>query len=485
MPGAIVEAFRRIERDQPTRPLIYLPAAERAITAVELARTSAAIKAALDAARVAPQSVVGAALGNRPSAIAAFLACADRGHPFLPIDGGTAPEEIALIGRRLNAAALLLTYPIPVSGFQTLHSLADDMTLAIADDGPPGPALDASVLKLTSGTTGVPRATLTSEAALVLDTRTLMDAMGIGADDIQIAAIPLSHAYGFGNLLVPLLLQGTAIVMREAFVPQRLPEDARVVGARVFPGVPFMFDFFGEHPPPDGWPPTLTTLLSAGARLGGTTVDRFRDAFGIKVHSFYGTTETGGICYDAGHDRVTEGTVGRPLNSVSVSLVAHGDAPPGGGRVLVRGQGVVTAYADGIDPDVFVDGGFLTGDLGAFDAEGRLVLSGRVSPFVNVAGRKVQPSEVERVLRDVEGLVDVRVFGVADGRRGEHLVAFLVMRRARPSVVDLRRFCAARLASYKIPRQFVFMDEIPLTSRGKIDRAALDAAARATGTGML
>jgi len=484
MASAIVEAFRRIERDHPTRPLMYLPGAHRVITAADLAQMSASLGAVLDAARVAPGRVVGAALGNRPSAIAAFLACAERGHPFLPIDGGTATAELGHIGRRLNAAALMLATAEPVLGFQTRQAVGH-VTLVITDDPPAGPAHNASVLKLTSGTTGVPRATLTSEAALVLDTRTLMDAMGIGADDIQIAAIPLSHAYGFGNLLVPLLLQGTAIVMREAFVPQRLPEDARAVGARVFPGVPFMFDFFGANPPPGGWPPTLTTLMSAGARLGHATVDRFRAEFGIKIHSFYGTTETGGICYDAGDDAVTEGNVGRPLKSVTVSLMPHDGAPPGGGRVLVRGPGVVTSYADGVDPEVFVEGGFLTGDLGAFDGMGRLVLSGRMSPFVNVAGRKVQPGEVEAVLREVEGMVDVRVMGLADDRRGEHLVAFLVMRSAPPSVVHLRRFCATRLASFKIPRVFVFLDEIPLTSRGKLDRTALDAAARAASTGML
>ena len=482
--SAIVEAFRRIERNSPARPLIYVPAAHRVVTAVDLARMSATLGAALDGLRLPLGSVIGMALGNRPSAVAAFLACAERGHPYLPIDGGTATDQIADIGRRLNAAALMLASAEPVPGFQSRRTVGD-VTLAVAEEPPARPRYDASVLKLTSGTTGVPRATLTSEAALVLDSSTLMDAMGIGPDDTQVAAIPISHAYGFGNLLVPLLLQGTAMVMREAFVPQRLPEDARAVGARVFPGVPFMFDFFGQHPPPGGWPPTLTTLLSAGARLGQATVDRFHAEFGLKVHSFYGTTETGGICYDADDDAVREGTVGRPLLGVRVSLTPHDGAPPGGGRVLVSGPAVATSYADGRDPEVFADGGFLTGDLGAFAPDGRLVLSGRVSPFVNVAGRKVQPREVEQVLREIENMLDVRVMGVADERRGELLVAFLVVRGARPSVVELRRFCATRLASFKIPRGFVFLDEIPLTARGKSDRAALDAAARAASTGML
>ena len=81
-------------------------------------------------------------------------------------------------------------------------------------------------------------------------------------------AIPMSHAYGLGHLLVPALIHGSALLLRDAFVPHRLPGDVRRVGARVYPGVPFMFDHFAENPPVGGWPPTLTHLITAGAPIG-------------------------------------------------------------------------------------------------------------------------------------------------------------------------------------------------------------------------
>jgi acyl-CoA synthetase (AMP-forming)/AMP-acid ligase II len=143
--------------------------------------------------------------------------------------------------------------------------------------------------------------------------------------------------------------------------------------------------------------------------------------------------------------------------------------------VLVRGPAVIEAYADDVDCDSFVSGGFLTGDLGTLNPSGQLRLSGRISSFVNVAGRKVQPDEVERVLRRHDGIADVRVLGAADARRGEQLVACIVTGGRTPSVIELRQFCAARLAAYKIPRSFVFLDEIPLTERGKTDRNRLRA----------
>ena len=92
----------------------------------------------------------------------------------------------------------------------------------------------AAALKVTSGSTGLPKATFTRESQLVADTVHITTAMDIGPDDCQIAAIPISHAYGLGNLVMPLLLQGTAIVLREAFIPQQLHADATTYGARVF-----------------------------------------------------------------------------------------------------------------------------------------------------------------------------------------------------------------------------------------------------------
>jgi len=123
-----------------------------------------------------------------------------------------------------------------------------------------------------------------------------------------------------------------------------------------------------------------------------------------------------------------------------------------------------------------MDGGFLTGDLGALGGDGRLRLKGRVSAFVNVAGRKVQPEEVEATLRAHPLVTDARVFGLPDKRRGEQLAACVVPRSGPPAlgVVALRAFCADRLAAYKIPRVLVLVPELPRDERGKISRSALE-----------
>src|SRR5262249_36402328 len=156
-----------------------------------------------------------------------------------------------------------------------------------------------------------------------------------------------------------------------------------------------------------GWPPRLQRLISAGAPLAPATVRAFHDRFGMKVHSFYGSSETGGIAFD-GDDAIDgSGTVGRPLPGVAVTIR---DA-----RIHVRSDAVSSGYVDA-PGDAFVDGGFVTADCGEWDAQGRLLLRGRVSSFVNVAGRKVQPGEVEAVLRTMPGVADARVVAAPDPR---------------------------------------------------------------------
>jgi long-chain acyl-CoA synthetase len=476
MPSEIVDAFTRIRRNNPEQPLIYLPATDAIVTATMLWDASERLGLALDRGRVNPRSLLVAAVGNRPAFLALFLCCRRRGQPLLPLDGATTAAEVASTASHFGAAAIVTASEQPLTGYGERTPLEMALTLARADRDPGDSRHgDAAILKMTSGSSGVPRATRTTESALVADSSTLMPAMDVRDGDVQIAAIPLSHSYGLGNLVGPLFLFATPLVLRDAFVPQRLPDDARRYGARAFPGVPFMFDHFASHPPPGGWPPTLSRLISAGAPLEADLAERFRALFGVKVHPFYGTSETGGITYDATGNAARDGMVGTALPGVTIRLVPHDHAPAGGGRVVVASAAVSRGYADGVDAGAFVDGRFVTGDLGVIDDAGALTLTGRVSAFVNVAGRKVQPDEVERVLRSCEAVRDARVLGFADERRGEQLVACVVAAGARPTIVQLRQYCGTRLASHKIPRAFVFVDEIPLTERGKTDRTRLQA----------
>ena len=488
--GPLVERFARVVRDHPHRPLVYLPLTGAAITAAQLSERVAAARRELEAVGLRPGDLLLNAAGNRIEFLSVFLAALEIGAGILPLDAGTAAAEVRAIATRFAARAVVAPDAAPRERGVDGRLIGGVQAVAIADDRS-GWHYTSAILKLTSGSAGEPRAAVTSQAQLVADGEHVIAAMDIAEDGPQMAAIPLSHSYGLGNLVMPLVLQGTPIVLRDAFVPQRFAEDARMCGARIFPGVPFMFDHFSAHLSPGAWPPQLDRLISAGARLESRTARAFHGSFGLKIHSFYGTSETGGIAYDDTPDPPDEGVVGRPLPGVCVTLQPEEGAGKDCGRVHVSSAAVAAGYADGVPFDTGVtEGGFLTGDLGRFDAHGALVLTGRVSDFINVAGRKVQPEEVEAVLRTMPGIVDVRVVGGADPLRGEQIVACLVCAGAPPDTAAVRRFCAARLAAHKMPRAVVPLERIPLTARGKTDRrrlqSAVDAHLRgARGTGVL
>ena len=479
--SAILTRFAEICRDNPRRPIIHVPATASAWTAADIWDAHHRYADRLTRVAAGPGHLVLSAAGNSPASVALLLACRAVDLPIMPIDAGTALPELLAIADRFAAAAIVMPATLDAQLRETREPAVelDPGLLLRLHSRAPQSYTGAAMLKVTSGSTGPAQATLTTESQLVADGAHIVAAMRIEPCDTQIAAIPLSHSYGLGVLVMPLLMQGTACVLRDSFVPHQLPADARQFGARVFPGVPFMFEYFLANPPAGGWPPTLQRLMSAGAPLTPSTVRAFHERYGVKIHSFYGTTETGGIAFDDSDDADDSGTVGRALPGVTLTLrdeaPAAGRSPRSGmERIHVRSAAVADGYSDGTR-DGFVDGGFLTGDYGACDEQRRLTLLGRASSFVNVAGRKVQPDEVERVLRDMPGVRDVRVLAAPDPRRGQQIVACIVADAAqRPSVLAIRRFCSARLASYKIPRTIVFLDALPLTARGKVDRAALD-----------
>jgi acyl-CoA synthetase (AMP-forming)/AMP-acid ligase II len=454
----LVERFARIAADQPERPVIYAPASNDVLSASQLWQSHLELHAQLLALGIRPGHLVVSAAGNRPAAIPLLLACLALRAPLMALDASATITEVADFGARFGAFAVVLPR-------------GPDLRIK-RQDADPATYADAALLKLTSGSTGFPKAILTTESNLIADGERIIAAMGIDAGDTQLATIPLSHSYGFGNLVMPLLLQGTAIALRDSFVPAQVLVDAHVFQSRVFAGVPYMFNYLAANTPGDAWPSCLRLLISAGARMDAQVARTFRERFDVKIHSFYGASETGGIAYDASDELMPDGYVGTPMRGVTVQVRPDDEAAEGSGRLLVRSDSIAAGYTEAEDDGGFVDDGFLTGDLGFVDGNGGVMLTGRVSPAVNVAGRKVHPAEVERVLRSMNGVDDVCVIAAPDPRRGQQILACIISRQLS-SALEVRQFCASRLAPHKVPRAIVFLPSLPVTPRGKTDRARL------------
>jgi acyl-CoA synthetase (AMP-forming)/AMP-acid ligase II len=329
-----------------------------------------------------------------------------------------------------------------------------------------------AVIKLTSGSTGRPRGIAVGAGHLLTDGLHIAGGLGIGAEDVNVGVVPGSHSYGLGNLILPLVLQGTPLLFADP-LPAGLAEALSLGEPLVFPGVPALYEMLARLPPSGIRPAGLRLCLSAGAPLRPATAIVFRERYGIPVRVLYGASECGGISYDASPEgrgaEQTDAPVGTPIPGVQLRIA------PEDGRVEVKSGAVAHGYVSGAaspGDGEFAGEWFRTGDTGRIDPEGNLVLTGRIGSLINVAGRKVNPAEVESALLLVPGVGEAVVMGVPDASRGEMLLACLVAKEemSRESVMAHLR---VGLADYKLPRRVVFLRSIPHNERGKIDREAL------------
>jgi long-chain acyl-CoA synthetase len=395
------------------------------------------------------RSAVIGQLGNAPDWPALFLACLDLELVLVPVEGSMPAEQLSRIATLTQAQAVVGTG-------QAVEVFERD--LLVWDE--PAPAL----LKITSGTTGLPRAVRCRERHLAADCQNICSTMGIMPADINFGVIPFSHSYGFSNLVTPLLWQGTRLVCAHDRLPRALHQQLRESGSTVFPGTPALFQALAALPETEDLG-RLRLCISAGAPVAAEVARQFVRRYGLAIHSFYGSSECGGIAYDrSGRQDQPTGFAGTPMEGVKVRLVE-------GDRIEVYGPNVADGYFPIADLEVLDGVRFRPGDL-VTSTEAGLRLYGRVSDFINVAGKKLHPSMIEEHLRRYPGIIDAVVFGIPSPNRNEELIAYVV---AGPAVTrsQVEEHCRAGLSGWQMPRDIQFVSELPVNDRGKLSRAEL------------
>ncbi len=401
-----------------------------------------------------PGTVVAFAEGNNSLWLAAFLMLQKLGAVALPLDAALPAKQQPLVAASLGAAWLLeysgsswMKLDVP-AGTDTEKSLVSPMS-------------DMCLLKTTSGSTGQPRALAFTSENMLADGQQIVSTMEIAADDRNLGAIPFGHSYGLGNLVMPLLIQGTAVVCSTEILPHALATQIERFAVTVLPSVPVVLRALAESATTNHRMNlrSLRRVISAGAPLRKEVAAKFHDVTGLRVQNFYGSSETGGICFDrTGEATLTGRSIGRPMDGVAVQLNDEG-------RVVVR------------SPAVLPPGEWTLPDLGAWNEHGELALIGRAGATVNIGGKKVSPGEVERVLRSVEGVSDAWVGVQARGGAGGEafLTAAVETTRSRDEVLHA---LADRLPAWQIPRRLWVAGQLPRTERGKLNRAELERATR-------
>lgn len=393
-------------------------------------------------------------IGNHAHWPSLFLACLRRGIVVLPLERTMSDLERASALQTCRAAAWLATAEGGIERLPGAKKVA-------WSEHPP------VLLKLTSGTTAAPRAIRFRSAQLLADATQICETMEITEADLNFAVIPLSHSYGFSNLITPLLVRGVPMAISSDRMPRAVLDGLARTGATVFPGMPVFFHAFNEMNEVPSLP-RLRLCISAGAPLSRRVAENFQAKFGLPIHSFYGASECGGICYDREATEAPEGFVGRPLCGVELERL---DPEAAATQVRVRSAAVGDGYFPEADPGKLGDGSFLPDDMVATNEAGVRIV-GRLSDVINVAGKKVNPAEVEAHLLSHEGVRQAVVFGRASALRNQEVVACVVA-GAETNEAALLEYCRSRLSGWQVPKRIFLLETLPANERGKISRREL------------
>ncbi|WP_433593735.1 AMP-binding protein [Nocardia sp. CA-145437] len=361
---------------------------------------------------------------------------------------------------------------------------------------PPPVRGPVKITLLTSGTTGLAKGVSRPLPARAIAemTATAMSVTRLSSRDVVVAAPPFFHGFGLAILVGGLALGGT-VVTRRRFDPLHALADIEHHRATVFVGVPVMLQRLMAVPASrrrEFDTGSLRLAVTGAAPIAPATISAFIEAFGPILVNGYGSTEAGVVTLATPADLAeSPKTAGRPAIGVAVRVLrpdrtaaAVGET----GSVFARGGVAYDGYvADANSPTPtkeVVDGYVNTGDMGHFDADGRLYIDGRDDDMIVSGGENVYPKEVEDVLADHPAIADVVVIGVPDPEYGQVLRAYLVPAAGNevPPADELKAHIRRHLERYKVPKEFLALAEIPRNPSGKVLRRELDGNAHHTAS---
>ncbi|WP_321802037.1 AMP-binding protein [Burkholderia sp. BCC1988] len=337
-------------------------------------------------------------------------------------------------------------------------------------------------IQFTSGTTGSPKGATLTHRNVVNNARSIAAAMRFTEQDSLCIPVPLYHCFGMVLAVLACVSKGAAMVFPgEAFDPVATLAAVADERCTALHGVPTMFIAELDHPDFAKFDlSTLRTGIMAGSPCPIETMKRVVSQMHLReITIAYGMTETSPVSFQSSTDDPLEKrttTVGRIQPHLEVKIVdPNGEIVPVGatGELCTKGYSVMLGYwdDDAKTREVLVDGWMHTGDLATLDADGYCNIVGRLKDMVIRGGENVYPREIEEFLFRHPKIQSAQVFGVPDPKYGEELCAWIVLRADEQMTEDdVRAFCNGQIAHYKIPRYIRFVDELPMTVTGKVQK---------------
>jgi fatty-acyl-CoA synthase len=483
--------------------LVCVPTGQR-FTYRELdARAAACAAAWLGPLGLAKGDRIGILANNRVELLDAFFAAGKSGVILVPLGTRLTAHELAYIVRDAGARTLVydsafaatvreLRASVTLERWIALDDTADPSDFRYVDlleprapsPGPRPHPEDIYCLLYTSGTTGKPKGVMIPHRMVAWNGYNTALCWQLREDDVSPVFTPLYHAGGLGAFLLPVFAIGGTIVLHAGFDVAEIWRTIERERCTVVLGVPTIYKPLMEAP--EFGRADLSSvrwLISGGAPLPMYIIEAYQRR-GVVFKQGYGLTEVGVNCFamTVEDSRRKKGSIGKPMMFTEAKLVdAEVREVPAGevGELLLRGPHVCLGYWNNPEATAAVldsEGWFHTGDLARRDEEGFFTIAGRKKDMFISGAVNVYPAEIEGELLLHPGVTDTAVVGVPDPTWGEKGVAFVVPRGAPPPAPDqLASFLSTRLAKYKIPKDFVFVDALPRTPYGKVVKGELAA----------
>ena len=494
MPNTLFDALFAPHTDRDS-PFLRL-AGGAAVSYAGFLETAAGFAHVLDDAGLVPGDRVAVQVEKSPGALALYAACVQAGLVFLPLNPGYTAEELGYFIDDSGAGLLVCDpgraralAPLAETRSAALLTLgaAGDGTLAEAAAGQSGTFApvargpdDLAALLYTSGTTGRSKGAMLTHDNLLSNAVALAEAWRFTAGDVLLHALPIFHTHGLFVASNVSLATGCSMIFLPGFdldaVIGHMPEATAMMGVPTF-----YTRLLGDRRLTRELTAHMRLFVSGSAPLLPDTHEKFAARTGHRILERYGMTETGMNTSNPHDGERRAGTVGPPLPGVEVRVTEPATgrtlAPGDIGQVEVRGPNVFKGYwkmPEKTATEFREDGFFITGDLGAFDADGYLRIVGRDKDLIISGGYNIYPKEIELVLDAQPGVLESAVIGVPHEDFGETPVALVVAERDSPPdreaiTAELR----TALARYKHPRALLFIDELPRNAMGKVQKNVL------------
>jgi fatty-acyl-CoA synthase len=460
-----------------------------AISYAELARRVARAAAVLAGLGVKRDDAV-AWLGlNHPAVLVLLFACARLGAMLVPLNWRLAPPEHARVLADCPPR-VLFAEPAFADHARRIEGAIAATEISVLESAAGGPVEESGdedsplLLCYTSGSTGAPKGVVLTQRAILWNAVNSTHMHDLTSADRVLTTLPMFHVGGMNIQTTPALHAGASVTLHAKFDPAAALEAIERERITLAVLVPAQLSALMELPRWRSADLSSLRMITTGSTIVSEAFVRKASGRGVPVVQVYGSTET---CPVAAYVRAADalrkaGSAGAPALHCEVKVAGDDGAelPPGrDGEILVRGPNVATGYwnAPGETAQAFAKGWYRSGDLGHFDAEGHLYVVARKKDMIISGGENIYPAEVETVLLECPAIEEACVVGRPEERWGEAVVAAVVLKPGRHMTeAEALALFEGRIARYKHPREVRFLERLPRSALGKVQKDAVRAA---------